>query len=126
MSSRLMHSSPRTKSLPSPATPRSTTVWNSTASAQRAPGLGSTSASAPPVAPTVYWDFAAPGTGSRTFLVAVGNFEDPDFPMPTVEVFTKFRHCWVRPVPDAVQVFDPLDSSAPIDSMLPTAHEAGT
>jgi hypothetical protein len=76
---------------------------------------------------TVYWDFAAPGTGSRTFLVAVGNFEDPDFPVPTVEVFTRFRHHWVRPVPDAVQFFDPLDGSAPIDSMLPSARkEAGT
>ena len=76
---------------------------------------------------TVYWELAAPGTGSRTFLVAVGNFEDPDFPMPTVEVFTKFRQQWVRPVPGATEVFDPLEDSAPVDSMLPSARtEPGT
>ena len=56
---------------------------------------------------TLYWDFVAPHTGRRTVVVAVGNFVDPDFPMPSVEFFTRFRHHWVAPIPGAQQLYDP-------------------
>ena len=47
---------------------------------------------------TVYWNIEG-------FLqaVAVGNFMDPDFPAPTLELNTRLRHHWVPPVPDAQQ-----------------------
>lgn len=69
---------------------------------------------------TLYWVMAAPLTGQFTVAVAVGNFVDPDFPMPTTEFFTKFRHPWVPPVPGAIQLYDPLDGSVSLESMVPT------
>jgi hypothetical protein len=53
---------------------------------------------------TVYWTFSF--DGQSITAIAVGNFVDPDFPMPTVEYFTSRRHHWVPPVPDAAQ--DPV------------------
>ena len=68
---------------------------------------------------TLYWVSVSPFTGGRVVAIAIGNFVDPDFPMPTMEFFTKFRHHWVLPVPDAVQLYDPLDGSVPLESMVP-------
>jgi hypothetical protein len=72
---------------------------------------------------TLYWDFVAPESGRRTYVVAVGNFVDPAFPTPAVDVFTTFRHHWVTPVRDALQVYDPYDDSVPIESVLPSARQ---
>jgi hypothetical protein len=33
--------------------------------------------------------------------VAVGNFADPDFPVPTVSVYEERKHSWVTPPADA-------------------------
>ena len=72
---------------------------------------------------TLYWVTMSPFTGERIVAVAVGNFVDRDFPMPTTEFFTKFRHAWVPPVPDAVQLYDPLDGSVSLESMVPSFGE---
>lgn len=53
---------------------------------------------------TVYWDLTL-SNGHREVGVAVGNFVDPDFPMPAVEYSTLLRHHWLTPVPGAV-LFD--------------------
>jgi hypothetical protein len=37
---------------------------------------------------------------------------DAVFPPPTAEFFTNFRHPWVPPIADAVQLYDPLDADA--------------
>jgi hypothetical protein len=49
---------------------------------------------------TVYWtmDVSPP-----FFAIAVGNFVDPDFPEPAIEMHTAMRHHWVPPVPTAGQ-----------------------
>ena len=52
---------------------------------------------------TLYWDYVWPFTGQRMVSIAVGNFVDSEFPMPTVELSTNFRHHWVVPIPGAVQ-----------------------
>jgi hypothetical protein len=69
---------------------------------------------------TLYWRSVSPLTGKRMTAVAIGNFVDAGFPMPTTEFFTKFRHPWVTPVPDAVQICDPLDGSMSLESMVPS------
>lgn len=48
---------------------------------------------------TLYWLF--PHSGAGNIAIAVGNFVDADFPKPTTELFTKYRHGWVSPVPGA-------------------------
>ena len=58
---------------------------------------------------TVYWDLFL-SDGDREVGVAVGNFVDPDFPMPAVEYSTRLRHRWVPPVPTADQ-FDTFPSA---------------
>jgi hypothetical protein len=58
---------------------------------------------------TVYWDLFL-SNGNREVGVAVGNFVDPDFPMPAVEDSTRLRHRWVPPVPTADQ-FDTFPSA---------------
>ena len=58
---------------------------------------------------TVYWDLFL-SDGSREVGVAVGNFVDPDFPMPAVEYSTRLRHGWVPPVATADQ-FDTFPSA---------------
>jgi len=47
---------------------------------------------------TIYWRIDG-------FLqaVAVGNFVDPDFPAPAIEMHTTLRHLWVPPVAGAEQ-----------------------
>ncbi len=72
---------------------------------------------------TVYWITMSPLTGQRMVAIAVGNFVDAEFPMPTTELFTKYRHHWVSPVPGAAQVGDPLDGSVPLESMVPSLGE---
>ena len=72
---------------------------------------------------TLYWVTVSPFTGERIVVIAVGNFVDPDFPMPTTEFFTKFRHPWVPPIPDAVELYDPLDGSVSLESMVPSFGE---
>jgi hypothetical protein len=69
---------------------------------------------------TLYWSMDSPINGRRVFAIAVGNFVDPDFPAPTTEFFTKFRHRWVAPVPGAVQLPDPGDGSVSLESMVPS------
>jgi hypothetical protein len=69
---------------------------------------------------TMFWELVSPLDGKRNVVVAVGNFVDPQFPAPTTELFTKFRHEWVPPVPSAVQIDDPLDGSMPLDEMVPS------
>jgi hypothetical protein len=53
-----------------------------------------------------------PTTGQRFFTIALGSFVDPVFPPPTTEYFTSFRHPWVSPIPEAVQIHDPLGADA--------------
>jgi hypothetical protein len=48
---------------------------------------------------TVFWTFA----GRPTLVVAVGCFADPDFPVPTAELHSPFRHHWVQPIDTAEQ-----------------------
>jgi hypothetical protein len=72
---------------------------------------------------TLYWVSVSPLTGQRVIAVAVGNFVEPDFPMPTTEFFTKFRHHWVPPVPGALEVFDPLDGSMTLEAMVPSYQQ---
>jgi hypothetical protein len=48
---------------------------------------------------TVFWTFA----GRPNVAIAVGNFADPDFPAPTMELHAPLRHHWVRPVDGAEQ-----------------------
>jgi hypothetical protein len=60
---------------------------------------------------TVYWTYTTTSEiaggvtpADKEFVgVAVGNFVDPDFPVPRLETGTAFRHPWVTPVPDAGQ-----------------------
>ena len=61
---------------------------------------------------SLYGDMVYPTTGQRFFTIALGSFVDPVFPPPTTEFFTKFRHPWVPPIPDAVQLHDPLGADA--------------
>src|SRR6476660_5954380 len=72
---------------------------------------------------TVYWIGASPLTGQRNVAIAVGNFVDAEFPIPTTELFTKYRHHWVSPVVGAAQVEDPLDGSVPLETMVPSLGE---
>jgi hypothetical protein len=48
---------------------------------------------------TVFWRFK----GRPTVAVAVGNFADPNFPTPTIELHTPHRHHWLPPVEGADQ-----------------------
>jgi len=48
---------------------------------------------------TVFWTI----DGRPGMAIAVGNFDDPDFPGPTVELHTLHRHYWVQPVEGAQQ-----------------------
>ncbi len=48
---------------------------------------------------TIFWTFE----GRPITVIAVGNFADPDFPAPTAELHTPFRHHWVQPVEGADQ-----------------------
>jgi hypothetical protein len=48
---------------------------------------------------TVYWTFK----GRPVLVVAVGNFADPDFPPPTIELHAPQRHSWMHPVQGAEQ-----------------------
>ena len=61
---------------------------------------------------SIYFDMIFPPTGKRFVTVALGNFVDAVFPPPTVEFFTKFRHPWVSPVPNALQLDDPMGDDA--------------
>jgi hypothetical protein len=61
---------------------------------------------------SVYFDLIYPATGERFYTVAVGCFVDQEFPRPQMEFFTEFRHPWVAPVPDAVQIHDPMGRDA--------------
>jgi hypothetical protein len=48
---------------------------------------------------TIFWTFE----GRPITVIAVGNFADPDFPAPTAELYTSFRHHWMQPVEGADQ-----------------------
>jgi hypothetical protein len=48
---------------------------------------------------TMFWTFE----GRPVMVVAVGNFADPDFPVPTAELHAPQRHPWVQPVEGAEQ-----------------------
>ena len=49
---------------------------------------------------TLWWT----SEGDRPLLaMAVGNFVEPDFPPPTIELNVALRHGWVPPVPGADQ-----------------------
>jgi hypothetical protein len=67
---------------------------------------------------SIYMDAIFPHTGGRVFTIALGSFVEAVFPPPTTEFFTKFRHPWVPPIPDAVQLYDPLDGSLTVKSGL--------
>ena len=68
-------------------------------------GLGIDYSFCPTCGSTVYWNFAFDGLSITG--IAVGNFVDPDFPIPTVEYFTATRHHWVPPVSGAEQIVSP-------------------
>ena len=59
---------------------------------------------------SIYADLIFPNTEQRVFNIALGCFVEPVFPRPTTEFFTKFRHPWVAPITDAVQILDPMGS----------------
>lgn len=61
---------------------------------------------------SVYFDMIDPRTGQRFYTIALGSFVDAAFPPPTTEFFTKSRHPWVPPIPDAVQIHDPMGDDA--------------
>ena len=61
---------------------------------------------------SIYFDMIYPPTGTVFFTIALGCFADPDFPRPTIEFFTNSRHPWVAPIPDAMQIHDPMGSDA--------------
>ena len=61
---------------------------------------------------SIYFDSVFSEGGQRVFTIALGAFVDAVFPPPTVEFFTKFRHPWVPPIPDAIQLPDPLGADA--------------
>jgi hypothetical protein len=48
---------------------------------------------------TVLWIFE----GRPIMVIAVGNFADPEFPPPTAELHSPFRHHWLEPVEGAEQ-----------------------
>lgn len=48
---------------------------------------------------TVFWTFE----GRSHVAIAVGNFANPDFPAPAIELHAPHRHRWVQPVPSAEQ-----------------------
>jgi hypothetical protein len=52
---------------------------------------------------TVYWTVEGSLLEGRLIGIAVGNFVDPDFPIPTHEYQTRLRHHWVSPVSSADQ-----------------------
>jgi hypothetical protein len=61
---------------------------------------------------SIYFDMVYPPIGQRFFIIALGSFVDAVFPAPTTEFFTNFRHPWVPPIPDAVQIDDPTGADA--------------
>jgi hypothetical protein len=61
---------------------------------------------------SLYFDMVYPPTGQRFFTIALGSFVDAVFPPPTTEFYTNFRHPWVSPIPDAVQIEDPMGADA--------------
>jgi hypothetical protein len=61
---------------------------------------------------SIYFDMIYPLTGQRFFTIALGCFVEDVFPPPATEFFTKFRHPWVTPVPNADQIDDPLGADA--------------
>lgn len=48
---------------------------------------------------TMFWTFE----GRPITVIAVGTFADADFPAPTAELHTPFRHRWVPPIEGAEQ-----------------------
>ena len=50
---------------------------------------------------TVYWIWTT-GRLTGIYGITVGSFVDPDFPPPTMEVWTELRHRWVALIPGAV------------------------
>ena len=48
---------------------------------------------------TVFWTFR----DRATVAIAAGNFADPDFPVPTMELHAPSRLTWVQPVDGAEQ-----------------------
>lgn len=48
---------------------------------------------------TVFWRIR----GRPTLAVAVGGFVDAEFPAPTIELHTPYRHHWMSPVEGADQ-----------------------
>jgi hypothetical protein len=48
---------------------------------------------------TVFWTFE----GRPAVAIAVGSFADPEFPRPSAELHTPYRHGWVPPVEGAEQ-----------------------
>jgi hypothetical protein len=68
-------------------------------------GVGTTNGSnvsyhfCPTCGATLFWTFE----GRTITVIAVGTFADPDFPGPTAELHTPFRHRWVPPVEGADQ-----------------------
>jgi len=60
----------------------------------------------------IYFDMVYPPTGKRFVTVALGSFVDAVFLPPNVELATKFRHPWVRPIPEAIQINDPTGADA--------------
>jgi len=64
-------------------------------------GMRSPITSFRPVDSTIYWI----REGQMPLLgIAVGNFVDPTFPTPTMEVHIEMRHGWVAPVVGAEQL----------------------
>lgn len=58
---------------------------------------------------TVYWTI---DEFPSIYGIAVGNFVDPQFPVPTMDVHTGLRHHWIPPVPgaDAFEEWPPLEA----------------
>ena len=71
---------------------------------------------------SVYFDLIDANSQQRFFTIALGSFVDAVFPPPSTEFFTKFRHPWVPPIADAVQIHDPLgaDTEAAMRAIDPS------
>jgi hypothetical protein len=53
---------------------------------------------------TLYWTIRGE---NPVMAMAVGNFVDPAFPAPVMELHTELRHLWVPAVPGAVPIGSP-------------------
>jgi hypothetical protein len=62
---------------------------------------------------SIWWE----GLSAEKVGIAGGCFADPDFPPPTISVYDKRRHPWIR-VPDGVPCFMEIPPSEELQKLL--------